>query len=138
MKKTRRPDPKLFVPVILTLVEPGESKATYSHPGEARRVRMRQIERITAEAWRQDGVLTSSDIEWLTGSNGSTIRRLLEAYQERFGVILPTAGTILDIGRTLTHKNIVVEMSLSGLTTQGDRAADIPYHRSRRCISQGL
>ncbi|MEW5867496.1 MAG: DUF1670 domain-containing protein [Bacillota bacterium] len=118
VRKTRRADPKLFVPVILTLVEPGESKATYSHPGEARRVRMRQIERITAEAWRQDGVLTSSDIEWLTGSNGSTIRRLLEAYQERFGVILPTAGTILDMGRTLTHKKIVVEMSLSGLTTQ--------------------
>ena len=50
VKKIRRADPKLFVPVILTLVEPGESKATYSHPGEARRVRMRQIERMTAEA----------------------------------------------------------------------------------------
>ncbi|MGE5572607.1 MAG: DUF1670 domain-containing protein [Bacteroidota bacterium] len=63
-------------------------------------------------------MLTSSDIEWLTGSNASTIRQLLEAYQERFGVILPTAGTILGMGRTLTHKKIVVEMSLSGLTTQ--------------------
>ena len=33
-------------------------------------------------------------------------------------MIMPTAGTILDMGRTLTHKKNVVEMSLSGLTTQ--------------------
>ncbi|MBC7083915.1 MAG: DUF1670 domain-containing protein [Firmicutes bacterium] len=33
-------------------------------------------------------------------------------------MLLPTAGTILDMGRTLTHKTIVVEMSLSGMSTQ--------------------
>ncbi len=41
----------------------------------------------------------------------------LEAYQERFGVLLPTAGTVLDMGRTLTHKTIVVELALQGLST---------------------
>ncbi|OIQ58999.1 hypothetical protein MTIN_25660 [Moorella thermoacetica] len=42
----------------------------------------------------------------------------METYHERFGVLLPTAGTVLDMGRTLTHKALVVEMALEGLTTQ--------------------
>ncbi|WP_258359290.1 DUF1670 domain-containing protein [Moorella sulfitireducens (nom. illeg.)] len=46
------------------------------------------------------------------------IRQLLETYHEHFGVLLPTAGTVLDMGRTLTHKALVVEMALEGLTTQ--------------------
>ena len=32
--------------------------------------------------------------------------------------IRTTAGTILDMGRTMTHKAIVIEMALDGLTTQ--------------------
>lgn len=72
---------------------------------------------MTTEAWRQDGVLTNLDVEWLTGLT-TTIRELLEAYQEKFGIILPTAGTVLDIGRTLTHKKLVVEMALGGMTTK--------------------
>lgn len=40
-------------------------------------------------------------------------------------MILPTAGTVLDMGRTLTHKKIV-EMSLQGLTTQ--EIARLIYH----------
>ena len=68
--------------------------------------------------WQQDGVLTTLDLEWLLGISPSLIRQLLEAYHERFGVLLPTAGTVLDMGRTLTHKALVVEMALEGLTTQ--------------------
>ena len=63
-------------------------------------------------------MLTMLDLEWLLNANGAFLRQLLSAYQENFGVILPTAGTILDMGRTLTHKTIVVEMSLEGLSTQ--------------------
>ena len=33
-------------------------------------------------------------------------------------MLLPTAGTVLDMGSTLTHKTIVVEMALQGLSTQ--------------------
>jgi len=85
---------------------------------DLKRLKLRQIERITAQAWHQDGVLTTLDREWLLGISPGTIRQLLEAYHERFGIILPTAGTVLDMGRTLTHKAVVVEMALDGLTTQ--------------------
>ena len=117
-KKSRKTDPRLFVPVVLTLLTPEEQVQETKHRGEFKRAKIRQIERITTEAWRQDGVLTNSDVEWLTGLTPTTIRELLEAYQEKFGLILPTAGTILDMGRTLTHKKIVVEMALGGMTTK--------------------
>lgn len=117
-RKSRKSDPQLFVPVVLTLMAPGEQEVSVRHRGEYKELKLRQIERMTTEAWRQDGVLTNLDVEWLTGLAPTTIRELLEAYQERFGIILPTAGTVLDMGRTLTHKKLVVEMALGGIPPQ--------------------
>jgi hypothetical protein len=117
-RKSRRTDPRLFVPVVLTLLTPEEMDFPLASRVDLKRLKVRQIERLTTEAWRQDGVLTTLDLEWILGIPPTLIRKLLEAYQERFGVILPTAGTVLDLGRTLTHKTIVVEMALAGLTTQ--------------------
>lgn len=116
-RRSRRTDPRLFVPVVLTLLTPAELELPLRHRGQLKALRMAQIERLTAEAWRQDGVLTALDLEWVLHASAGLIRELLEAYQEQFGVLLPTAGTALDMGRTLTHKAIVVELSLSGLTT---------------------
>jgi len=63
-------------------------------------------------------VLTTLDLEWILQISPAMLRGILEAYFEHFGIILPTAGTVLDMGRTLTHKKIVVELSLEGLSTQ--------------------
>jgi len=117
-RKSRRTDPRLFQPVVLTLLAPEEQHWPLSTTADLKKLKIRQIERLTAEAWRQDGVLTTLDLEWLLGISPSLIRQLLEAYHEHFGVLLPTAGTVLDMGRTLTHKALVVEMALEGLTTQ--------------------
>jgi len=116
-RRSRRTDPRLFSPVVLTLITPEEMDSPLTSRADLKRLKTRQIERLTAEAWRQDGVLTTLDLEWLLGVSTSQIREILEAYHERFGILLPTAGTVLDMGRTLTHKTIVVEMALSGLTT---------------------
>lgn len=116
-KRKRRGGPRLFVPAVLTLMTAEEQKLNISHYGQLRALKIRQIERITTEAWQQNAVLTASDLEWLLGVSSAMLRNLLEAYQEKFGVVLPTAGTVLDMGRTLTHKKLVIEMSLSGMTT---------------------
>ena len=117
-RKARRRDPKLLRPVVLTLVGMEEKDLNITHQGELKALRVRQIERMTTEAWQQDAVLTNIDMEWLTVLASSMTRTLLEAYNERFGIILPTAGTVLDMGRTLTHKKLVVELSLQGRTTK--------------------
>ena len=116
--KSRRRGARLIVPVILTLLSPSEQQRKVAHSGEFKALKMSQIERMTTEAWQQNGVLTASDLEWLLQASSTMIRGLLELYQEERGIILPTAGTVLDMGRTLTHKKIVIEMSLEGMTTQ--------------------
>lgn len=115
-RKTRRSEPRLFTPVVLTILSPAEQNLVFSHRGEVKKLKMAQIERITAEAWRQGGVLTTVDVEWLLSVTSSMMRELLETYQEEFGILLPTAGTVLDMGRTLTHKSLVIEQFLQGLT----------------------
>ena len=117
-RRSRRGSPRLLAPVVLTLLTPEEQTMELSSRCDLKALKVRQIERITTEAWQQDAVLTMLDLEWLLNVNGAFIRQMLDAYQERFGVLLPTAGTILDMGRTLTHKTIVVEMALSGMNTQ--------------------
>lgn len=107
-----------WVPVRLTLLTPEEATSAPETRSQLRRLKMAQIERLTAEAWRQDAVLTMLDLEWLLQVPQTFIRNLLDAYHEEHGVLLPTAGTILDMGRTMTHKAIVIEMALDGLTTQ--------------------
>lgn len=116
--RVRRGNPRLLVPVILTLLTPEEQSVPLVDRGDLKALKVRQLERITAEAWQQDGVLTMLDLEWLLNINSTSLRQLLNTYQEHFGVLLPTAGTVLDMGRTLTHKTIVVEMALSGMSTQ--------------------
>jgi hypothetical protein len=117
-RRMKRGQPRLLVPVVLNLLTPQEQSLTLVSRGDLKALKVRQVERVTAEAWQQDGVLTMLDLEWLLGVNGATLRQMLTAYQEHFGVILPTAGTVLDMGRTLTHKTIVVEMALDGMSTQ--------------------
>jgi len=82
-RKRRRQDPSLLVPVVLTLIAPGED-GQFRHLGELKAAKVKQIERITAQAWRQDGVLTSIELEWLTGLTQATVRQILEGYQEWF------------------------------------------------------
>jgi hypothetical protein len=117
-RRMKRGQPRLLVPVVLNLLTPQEQALTLVSRGDLKALKVRQAERITAEAWQQDGVLTMLDLEWLLGVNGATLRQMLSAYQEHFGVILPTAGTVLDMERTLTHKTIVVDMALEGMSTQ--------------------
>ncbi len=117
-KKSRRTDPALFQPVVLTLLTPEEQALPFATTADLKRLKTIQLERLTTEAWKQDAVLTTLDMEWILNISPSKLRGILEAYFEQFGIILPTAGTVLDMGRTLSHKKIVVQLSLEGLSTQ--------------------
>jgi len=58
------------------------------------------------------------DLDLLLNLNGAALREFLNTYQDYFGVLLPTAGMVLDMmGRNLTHKKIVAERLLEGLST---------------------
>ncbi len=117
-QRKRRDNIGLFKPVVLTLQAPSDSRITLEHRGHLRQLKTLQMERLTAEAWIQDAVLTLLDLEWLLNIPPSMVRKAIDDYHEKFGVILPTAGTVLDMGRTLTHKRFVIELALAGSTTK--------------------
>lgn len=50
------------------------------------------------------------DLECVLGVNAAIVLQMLDAHHECFSVLLPTAGIILNVGRTLTHKTAEVEI----------------------------
>lgn len=60
------------------------------------------------EAYEQGGVLTHLDLSLLSGISQKVIREALWAYEAETGTIVPTRGTVHDIGSAVTHKAEVV------------------------------
>lgn len=52
-------------PVLLTLLAPSDCHVSLKQKGSLLQRKMRQFERITAQLWIQDAVLTQLDLEWL-------------------------------------------------------------------------
>jgi hypothetical protein len=72
--------------------------------------------RVLVEAYQQDGLICYSELQWCFLMSASNIGRILGWYQHKHNVILPSPGTVLDMGRMLTHKDIIVRLHLKGLT----------------------
>ncbi len=106
-----------YVPVIITHHTIAERPHPYISPRDYFEAEVRRIARMTVEAWTQGGVLTTTDLAMLLHRSPTYIRRLMDTYQQRHEVLLPTTGTVLDMGSTLTHKKIAVEWSLQGRNT---------------------
>lgn len=105
-----------IVPVILTLVHNDDHKLRengYS-PQEIRRVK---IVRVLKEAYKQGGVLSQGDVAIITGISAGVISKEIREYQKETKEILPYRGTIHDLGRTLTHKRIIVSLYLQNVPT---------------------
>jgi hypothetical protein len=85
----------------------------YSHQ-EIERYR---VARMLKEAYAQKGVLTQADVAELIGVSAGTIGKDIKSYQSEQGIILPYRRTIHDIGPSLTHKKVIIEKFLQGIST---------------------
>lgn len=73
--------------------------------------------RVLSEAYVQDALLSYAELQWIFLTSHATVGRALDAYQRQHNVILPSPGTVLDMGRMLTHKDMIVRLHLQGHTT---------------------
>lgn len=108
---------RIQVPVVLTLFTDDELAAEPQSWPELNQLQMHQAARMAVEAWCQGGLLPTVEFELLFLRSATVMDKLLRAYMQRYQVILPTPGTILDAGTALTHKDIVVRLHLQGLFT---------------------
>jgi hypothetical protein len=100
------------VRLVLTLIRRDEDLQVLLRHGSAAR-RRQQIARMTVEARDQGGLLTQEDLALLLGNNVKTIRADI-ARLRREGILVPTRGTVQDIGPGVTHKHKAIELWLAG------------------------
>jgi hypothetical protein len=60
------------------------------------------------EAYEQGGVLTQLDLSLISGLALKVVRKILHEYEEQTDSVLPTRGTVHDMGPTVTHKAEVI------------------------------
>jgi hypothetical protein len=106
-------DVKDLVPVQLTVVTDEELDLLRSprlrHERKARkRFNQARYARWCFEAYEQGGVLTLLELSMLSGLSHHYIGKLIREYEQEHDVIIPTRGTVHDLGPGVTHKAEVV------------------------------
>ena len=100
-----------LIPVRLAVITDSEVKILTDpslgndHRRQARHTFIRaRFVRWCHEAYEQGGVLTHLDLGLLSGLSTGYIARALRQYEAETGEVVPTRGTVHDIGPSVTHK----------------------------------
>jgi len=100
------------VEVWVTLDAGEEDLETYEAYGLSG-LRRQKLLRISEEIVEQGGIATQQDLARLLGTSIRTIKRDI-AYLRNQGLEVLTRGVYSDIGPSISHKVVIVEMYLSG------------------------
>jgi len=100
--------------VILTL-DAGRDDLKVRESKGVTGLRRHRLQRIAIEAFQQDGLLTVEDIaNRLLNCGERTLTRDIKALKDE-GICLPLRSVIRDMGRTVSHREIIVKRWLSGM-----------------------
>jgi DNA-binding CsgD family transcriptional regulator len=105
-----------MVPVSLSLISRDDIEMMiegYSN----REIRERRIVSLFNEAYKQGALLSNADISALIGVSPTTVSKHAREFMEREKVVIPTRGTIHDLGMATTHKKIIIRLYLDGHLT---------------------
>jgi len=116
-------------PIILNLMTIDEQRRLAD--GETlRTLRIDMCVRMMKEADAQEAVLSYNDFAVLTGVSPNGVGLAKKEYlRQHPDEIVPHAGTVFDMGTTLTHKKLIIEEHLKCLLTT-DIAAKTDHHSS--------
>jgi predicted DNA-binding protein len=118
-----------LAPVIITVWTPEELEQRLNNvPGFLEQLK-RRIVRVCFEAYRQNGLLTLMELQWIFQISAARISELIRSVQKEHNLIVPIPGTILDAGRSMTHKDVIVGLHLEGYTVR--EIARMTHHSPR-------
>jgi hypothetical protein len=101
------------ITVTLTFDDPAEDLDIREHHGVIG-LRQHRIQRVCNEAYQQGGLLTVEDLACRLFNCGErTICRDLKALRNK-NIVLPLRSTIKDMGRTISHRSLIVKHWLKG------------------------
>jgi hypothetical protein len=102
-----------MVSVVLTL-DAGEDDLRVRELQGVQGLRRHRLQRVVNEAFQQGGLLTVEDIaNRLLNCGERTVCRDIKALGDQ-NIILPLRSTIRDIGKSVTHRSLIVKQWLSG------------------------
>jgi hypothetical protein len=102
-----------LVPVRLQMVTEKEIELLMAPAARRDRKACRAFNRTRYTRWcfdayEQGGVLTLLDLSLISGLSEHYVGELLREYEAETGKVVPTRGTVHDMGRSVTHKAEVV------------------------------
>jgi Protein of unknown function (DUF1670) len=101
------------ITVTLTLDDPNEDLPIRKKSGVIE-LRQFRIQRVCNEAYQQGGLLTVEDLaNRLFNCGERTICRDLQTLRKKH-IIVPLRSTIKDMGRTISHRSIIIKQWLEG------------------------
>jgi len=118
-----------LAPVIITVLSKEEIDRLPDSMDEYLETFSKRILRVCFEAYRQNGLLTLQEMQWIFMVSATRISELIRSAECSHNIIVPTPGTILDAGRSITHKDIIVKLHLEGHNVKD--IARITYHCPR-------
>ncbi|MFQ5409281.1 MAG: DUF1670 domain-containing protein, partial [Anaerolineales bacterium] len=98
-----------LVTTILPFYLPNEDTVPRGTVGE---LKIRKAVRLAASARNQGGLLCLPDLAFLLGMGISALQRAIA----KSNVFIPTRGNIMDIGRGVTHRVLIVKLYVEGHT----------------------
>jgi hypothetical protein len=102
-----------MISVILTL-DAGEEDLLVKKQDGVQGLRRHRLERIVNEAFQQGGLLTVEDIaNRLLNCGERTLCRDIKAFKD-LDIVLPLQSTIRDMGKSVTHRALIIKHWLSG------------------------
>jgi transcription initiation factor IIE alpha subunit len=100
--------------VLLTLFDDTDKgDLSYTDKDASIEKRQRRLARIAEEAKEQNGLLSQEDLAELLMCDVRTIRRDIADFKE-LGIVVPTRGTVKDIGPGVTHRALAIRLWLEG------------------------
>ena len=102
-----------MVSVVITL-DAGEEDLMVKKEEGVQGLRRHRLERMVNEAFQQGGLLTVEDIaNRLLNCGERTVCRDIKAFKD-LGIVLPLRSTIRDMGKSVTHRALIIKHWLSG------------------------
>ena len=118
-----------LAPVIITVLSKEEIDGLPVSMDEYLEAFSKRILRVCFEAYKQNGLLTLQEMQWIFLVSATRISEVIRSAECSHNIIVPTPGTILDAGRSITHKDIIVKLHLEGHNVKD--IARITYHCPR-------
>ena len=118
-----------LAPVIITVLSKEEANGFSDSMDEYLESFSKRILRVCFEAYKQNGLLTLQEMQWIFLVSATRISEVIRSAECNHNIIVPTPGTILDAGRSITHKDIIVKLHLEGHNVKD--IARITYHCPR-------